>query len=55
MEREPQTPRERALLLLRATFLPGLRLPTASQGLVWAIRGAIVLGVLYRSGLLVAQ
>jgi uncharacterized protein YjbI with pentapeptide repeats len=42
---EPQTARERALLLLRATLLPGLH-PTASQRLVWGIRGAIALGVL---------
>ena len=47
MEQEPQTVRERAVLLLRATFLPGWQ-PTvaAGQGLVWAIRGAIVLGAL---------
>lgn len=45
MEKEPQTARERVDLLLRATFLPGWR-PTASQRLVWAIRGATVLGVL---------
>jgi uncharacterized protein YjbI with pentapeptide repeats len=43
--REPQTITERALLLLRATLVPGWS-PTASQGLVWAIRGGIVLGVL---------
>jgi uncharacterized protein YjbI with pentapeptide repeats len=43
--REPQTPRDRALLLLRATFLPGWS-PTVSQGLVWAIRGALVLGTI---------
>jgi hypothetical protein len=41
----PQTTRERAELLLRATFLPGWS-PTASQGLVWTIRGALVLGVI---------
>jgi hypothetical protein len=48
VEREPQTARERAVLLLRAT-LPGWRL-TASQGLVWAIRGTIVLVVLVLIG-----
>lgn len=45
MEREPQTTRERAVLLLRATLLPGWH-PTSSQRLVWAIRGVIGLGVL---------
>jgi hypothetical protein len=45
MEKEPRTARERAVLLLRATFLPGWR-QTASQRLVWAIRAATVLGVL---------
>jgi len=45
VEQEPQTARERAVLLLRATFLPGWH-PTPGQRLVWAIRGAIVLGVL---------
>ena len=45
MEREPQTPRERAGLLLRAALLPGWH-PTPGQRLVWATRGAIVLGVL---------
>lgn len=45
MNPEPQTPRERAVLLLRATFLPG-GYPTPSQALVWAIRGAMVLVVL---------
>ena len=45
MIREPQTTRERAVLLLRAKFLPGLH-PTPSQGLVWAIRGASVLVIL---------
>ena len=45
VEREPQTAWERALLLLRATLLPGWQ-PTASQGLVWAIRGTLVLGVI---------
>jgi Pentapeptide repeats (8 copies) len=42
--REPQTARELAVLLLRATFLPGWQ-PTAGQALVWVIRGAVVLGV----------
>jgi uncharacterized protein YjbI with pentapeptide repeats len=46
VEREPQTTRDRALLLLRATLLPGWQ-PTAGQALVWVIRGAIVLGVFY--------
>jgi hypothetical protein len=45
LDREPQSARERALLLLRATLLPGWH-PTVSQGLVWAIRGIIILGVL---------
>ena len=45
MQQEPQDVRERAVLLLRATFLPVWR-PTASQRLVWAIRGATVLGVI---------
>lgn len=45
MKREPQTAQERAVLLLRATLLPGWH-PTVGQRLVWAIRGAIVLGVL---------
>jgi uncharacterized protein YjbI with pentapeptide repeats/drug/metabolite transporter superfamily protein YnfA len=44
VERESQTAWERALLLLRATLLPGWH-PTASQGLVLAIRGAIFLGI----------
>jgi hypothetical protein len=44
VKREPQTTWERAFLLLRATLLPGWQ-PTASQRLVWAIRGAIILGV----------
>jgi uncharacterized protein YjbI with pentapeptide repeats len=44
VEREPQTTRERAMLLLRATLFPG-RLPTSEgQRLVWVIRIAIVLG-----------
>jgi hypothetical protein len=45
VQQEPQDARERAVLLLRATFLPAWR-PTASQRLVWTIRGATVLGVL---------
>jgi hypothetical protein len=45
VEQEPQSARERALLLLRETLLPGWH-PTARQRLVWAIRGAIALGVL---------
>jgi hypothetical protein len=45
MEQRSQTTRERAFLLLRATFLPGWQ-PAAGQVLVWVIRGAIVLGVL---------
>jgi hypothetical protein len=44
VEQEPQTARERAVLLLRATFLPGWH-PTPGQRLVWAIRAAIILGV----------
>ncbi len=44
MDQDPQTARERAVLLLRAALLPRWRL-TASQGLVWAIRGTIVLVV----------
>jgi hypothetical protein len=42
MNREPQATRERAVLLLNATLLPGWRL-TASQRPMWAIRGTIVL------------
>jgi uncharacterized protein YjbI with pentapeptide repeats len=45
VQQEPQNARERAVLLLRATFLPAWS-STASQRLVWAIRGATVLGVL---------
>jgi hypothetical protein len=44
MDQDPQTPRERAVLLLRAALLPRWRL-TASQGLIWAIRGTLVLVV----------
>ena len=44
MDQDPQTTRERAVLLLRAALLPRWRL-TASQGLVWVIRGTIVLVV----------
>ena len=43
MKRGSQTAAERAVLLLRATLLPGGH-PAVSQELVWAIRGAIVLG-----------
>jgi hypothetical protein len=47
VKREPRTARERAILLLRAALAPGWLLPTSSgQRLVWAIRIAIVLGVL---------
>lgn len=46
MEQEPKTTRARAVLLLRAALVPGWQ-PTAEQGLVWAIRCAIVLGVLF--------
>ena len=45
MEREPHTPRERAILLLRAALVPGWH-PTAGQSLVWVTRSAIILGVL---------
>jgi hypothetical protein len=45
VEQEPQTALERAILLLRASLVPGWH-PTAGQGLVWAIRCALVLGVL---------
>src|SRR3712207_4122779 len=45
VERKPQTARERAVLLLRATLLPGWQL-TAGQTLVWVIKGAIVLGAI---------
>jgi hypothetical protein len=45
VEREPQRTRERAVLLLRAALLPGWT-PKASEQLVWAIRGAIALGVI---------
>jgi len=41
----PQTARDRAVLLLRAAFLPGWS-PTAGQRLVWTIRGGVVLGVI---------
>ena len=45
MDPRSQTTVQRVLLLLRATYLPGWQ-PTASQRLVWAIRGATVLGIL---------
>ena len=51
MEQEPQTALERALLLLRASLVPGWQ-PTVEQGLVWAIRCAVGLGVLAFSSLL---
>jgi hypothetical protein len=44
---EPRTVQERALELLRATLATPSWLPTTEvQSLVWAIRGAIVLGLL---------
>jgi uncharacterized protein YjbI with pentapeptide repeats len=45
VEQEPQTILERAIILLRASLLPGWQL-TAGQRLVWAVRGAIVVGIL---------
>lgn len=45
VEREPGTPQERAILLLRAALVPKWR-PTTGQSLVWAIRSATILGVL---------
>lgn len=46
MAQEPQSPNERALLLLEAALVPGW-LPTAgAQRLVWAIRIAIVVGAM---------
>jgi uncharacterized protein YjbI with pentapeptide repeats len=44
VDQEPHSARERAVLLLRATILPGWH-PTPGQRLVWAIRAAIILGV----------
>ena len=44
MDQDPQTTRERAVLLLRAALLPRWRL-TAGQGLIWAVRGVVVLVV----------
>jgi hypothetical protein len=44
MDQDPQTPRERAVLLLRAALLPRWRV-TAGQGLIWAVRAAVVLVV----------
>jgi hypothetical protein len=44
MDQDPQTPRERAVLLLRAALLPRWRL-TAGQGLIWVVRGTVVLVV----------
>ena len=44
MDQGPQTPRERAVLLLREALLPRWRL-TAGQGLIWAVRGIAVLVV----------
>lgn len=44
MDQDPQTTRERAVLLLRAALLPRWRL-TAGQGLIWAVRGTVVLVV----------
>jgi hypothetical protein len=42
MDQGLQTPRERAVLLLRAALSPRWRL-TASQGLIWVVRGIVVL------------
>jgi hypothetical protein len=44
MERKPQTTRERAMLLLRATLVPGWLPTSGGQRLVWTIRLAILLG-----------
>ena len=44
MDQDPQTTRARAVLLLRAALLPRWRL-TAGQGLIWAVRGTVVLVV----------
>ena len=46
MAQEPRTPSERALLLLRAALLPAWLPTTDAQRLVWAIRIAIVVGVM---------
>jgi hypothetical protein len=46
VNQEPHSARERAVLLLRATILPGWH-PTPGQRLVWAIRGAIILAVFF--------
>jgi hypothetical protein len=45
MEQDPRTPRERAVLLLREALLPRWR-RTASQGLIWVVRGIVVLVVI---------
>jgi hypothetical protein len=45
VEREPRTALERAVLLLRASLVPGWQ-PTVGQGLIWAIRSAIALSAL---------
>jgi hypothetical protein len=44
VEREPQTTRERAMLLLRATLVPGWLPTSEGQRLVWTVRLAILLG-----------
>ena len=44
MDHGPQTPQERAILLLREALLPRWRL-TASEGLIWVVRGIVVLVV----------
>jgi hypothetical protein len=50
VEREPQTTRERAMLLLRATLVPGWLPTSGGQRLVWTIRLAILLGGLLLLG-----
>jgi hypothetical protein len=51
MAQEPQTAQERARQLLRATLTTSKWLPTTQeQRLVWAIRIAVVLGVLVAIG-----
>ena len=44
MDHDPQTPRERAVLLLREALLPRWRL-TPSLLLIWAVRGIVLLVV----------
>jgi hypothetical protein len=44
MDQDPQTTQERVVMLLREALLPRWR-STTSQGLIWAVRGTVVLVV----------